>query len=127
MSKETWRPIPGYDGYEVSDLGRVRAVDRVRMLRNRWGDVKPRRYRGRIIAQATNDYGYKCVRLGTHASKEEVHRLVLLAFVGPRPPRHETAHWDGDPANNVLSNLRWATKSENYQDSVRHGTCQWPQ
>lgn len=120
---ETWKPIPGYDGYEASNHGRVRSIDRMRLLRNRWGDLKPRRYPGRILAQATNRYGYKCVKLGWHAEKEEVHRLVLLAFVGPRPPQREVAHWDGDPANNLLSNLRYATKSENYQDSVRHGTC----
>ena len=93
------------------------------MLLNRWGYLKPRRYRGRVLKQATNTYGYKCVKLGWHSGKEEVHRLISLAFIGERPSGRECAHWDGDPANNFLSNLRYATKSENYQDSVRHGTC----
>lgn len=123
MPKEIWKSIPGYNGYEASNLGHVRSLERVLILRNRWGDLKPRRYRGRLLKQAINSFGYKCVKLGWHAEKEEVHRLVLLAFRGARPPRHECAHWDGDPANNNLKNLRYATKSENYQDSVRHGTC----
>jgi hypothetical protein len=29
MSEEEWRPISGYDAYEVSDLGRVRSLDRI--------------------------------------------------------------------------------------------------
>jgi hypothetical protein len=34
-SVERWLPVVGYEGYEVSDLGRVRSVDRV--IRGRWG------------------------------------------------------------------------------------------
>lgn len=30
---EVWKAIPGYEGlYEVSDLGRVRSLDRIAML-----------------------------------------------------------------------------------------------
>ena len=30
MAEETWKPIVGYEGmYEVSDLGRVKSLDRV--------------------------------------------------------------------------------------------------
>ena len=39
MNKETWKAIPGFEGYyEVSDLGRVRSVDRLSlmMLRKIW-------------------------------------------------------------------------------------------
>lgn len=32
---------------------------------------------------------------------------------------------DGDPANNVLTNLKWGTRSENIQDAVRHGTARF--
>lgn len=51
-----------------------------------------------------------------------VHRLVLEAFVGPCPGGMECRHLDGNPRNNNLSNLKWGTRSENQQDSVRHGT-----
>ncbi len=51
------------------------------------------------------------------------HRLVLLAFVGPCPEGRECCHWDGNPSNNSLSNLRWGTKSENARDKERHGTA----
>lgn len=52
-----------------------------------------------------------------------VHRLVLLAFVGPPATNSaEVCHIDGNPANNQLANLRWGSSSENKADQVRHGT-----
>jgi hypothetical protein len=53
----------------------------------------------------------------------KAHRLVAMAFIGPAPsPGHEVAHGDGNRINNALPNLRWATRSENVRDSIRHGT-----
>lgn len=50
-----------------------------------------------------------------------LHRLMLLAFVGPCPEGMECCHEDGDPTNNDLSNLRWGTHSSNGKDMVKHG------
>lgn len=53
----------------------------------------------------------------------KVHILVLEAFVGPRPEGMEGCHFpERDTRNNNLENLRWGTKSENYQDRHAHGT-----
>lgn len=49
-----------------------------------------------------------------------VHRLVLEAFVGPRPDGMECRHLDGDPANNRLANLAWGSPVENASDRKRH-------
>lgn len=117
---EEWRPVVGYEGYyEVSNLGRVRSL--VRMVRNRWG-LFPRR--GVVLKPGPTADGHLNVVLCREGRRDtqSVHRLVLSAFVGPCPPRHEGAHWDRDPSNNHLSNLRWATKSQNYDDRRRHGT-----
>lgn len=52
-----------------------------------------------------------------------VHKIVLEAFVGPRPsPRHHGAHLDGDSSNNDLANLAWKTPEENEADKKVHGT-----
>ena len=104
-NSEEWRPIPGYEGrYEVSDFGRVRSFYR----------------RPRILAGSKQD-GYILVALCRDGTRRTcgVHRIVLFAFVGPPPPKHECAHWDGDPSNNRLGNLRWATKKDNIVDSRR--------
>jgi hypothetical protein len=53
-----------------------------------------------------------------------MHILVLEAFVGPRPAGMEGCHWDDDPTNNHLSNLRWDTRSANARDAVRNGRNQ---
>jgi hypothetical protein len=54
-----------------------------------------------------------------------VHHLVLEAFVGPQPPGAEGCHWNDDPTDNRLENLRWDTRSANQFDSVRNGTHYW--
>lgn len=52
-----------------------------------------------------------------------VHRLILEAFVGPRPDKEEGCHFpDRNPANNAISNLRWGTKKSNMADQLIHGT-----
>lgn len=47
--------------------------------------------------------------------------LVLLAFVGPCPAGMECCHFDDDPTNNCLSNLRWDTRFANAADKHRNG------
>ena len=51
-----------------------------------------------------------------------VHRLILLAFVGPCPEGMEACHNDGNASNNNLANLRWDTHINNEKDKVLHGT-----
>jgi len=50
-----------------------------------------------------------------------VHRMVLLAFVGPAPEGMKCRHLNGNPKDNRLENLCWGTSSENNRDIVRHG------
>ena len=116
----TWRPIPGFPGYEVTRGGRVRSVDR--KVVDRLG--RPRSLRGRERVQATNRHGYPVVglRLGCRAKMVPVHALVLCTFVGPRPPGHHASHVDGDKSNNDAKNLVWETPSENEARKVTHGT-----
>jgi hypothetical protein len=113
---ERWRPIPGHDGYEASDKGRVRSLDRVVVRRS----GRPMPVLGRILKSAPNRSGYPVVRLGG-GNHKKVHRLVLEAFVGACPPGMEGCHWDDDKLNNRLSNLRWDTRSANNHDRVRNG------
>lgn len=114
---ENWLPIVGYEGaYEVSDLGRVRSLNRV--------TDRGRNWRGRIMTPAVMPRGYRIVTLWQEGRQRTalLHRLVLSAFAGPAPEGFEGLHGDGDPDNNRLSNLRWGTRSENQFDQVTHGT-----
>lgn len=114
---ERWLPVAGYEGiYEVSDLGRARSLAR----RDARGHVR----RGKLLAPRTNARNRLAVALYRDRVRTDVqiHRLVLEAFVGPRPEGLEGCHWNGDPTDNRLVNLRWDTRKANSADSVRHGT-----
>lgn len=116
---EEWRPVIGHPSYEVSDRGNVRSINRTLST--------GRPVKGVYLKPKTNADGYLIVALALGEARRYRHVaiqiLVLEAFRGPKPtPKHESAHWDGVEANNMLSNLRWATHAENCADKKRHGT-----
>ena len=118
---ETWKAVPGFEGlYEVSDLGRVRSLDRT--IERATG---PATYRGRVLRQSVREVGgYASVGLSDHGvqSTHLVHELVAAAFLGPRPLGMHVCHNDGAAANNVAANLRYDTPVGNHADKLRHGT-----
>ena len=117
---ENWKPVVGYEGlYEVSDHGRVRSLDRPIARIDGSHGLR----RGRVLKQAVDRRGRHKVLLSLSGqkSKQLVPRLVLAAFEGPCPPGHQCCHYDDDPGNNHLSNLRWDTPSSNSLDAVRNG------
>lgn len=114
---ERWLPVVGHEGsYEVSDHGRVRSLDRYVSGR----DGRSTFLAGRVLQPWKQNSGHLVVSLG-RSQREYVHRLVLTAFRGPCPIEQEACHWDDDPTNNHLSNLRWASRSSNGRDRVRNG------
>lgn len=111
---EEWRKIIGFTDYEVSSEGSVRRV--VPDARN---------HACRALKPWIGNHGYEEVNLATQGRifKRLVHRLVCEAFNGPPPSdEHHVAHGDGTRRNNCADNLRWVTRSENMEDSRRHGT-----
>lgn len=115
MTCESWRPVAGFPGYEVSDQGQVKSLPR----RNLLGAMR----RGRILKHHISE-GYSLVRLARDGKKyaQLVHHLVLTAFKGARPEGCETRHLSGVRSDNRLDNLRWGTRQENRADQKRHGT-----
>ena len=53
--------------------------------------------------------------------KIRTHILVLETFVGPRPEGMHGCHYDDNPMNNRLDNLRWDTPRANRMDEIRNG------
>ena len=118
MEIENWKPVKGFEGiYEVSDLGRVRSIDRV--VTDSRGRVLP--VKGRIMKQNTHYKGYKRLLLSNGEDREHgyfVHRLVAEAFIPNPAGLPEVNHKDENKANNRADNLEWCTHRAN----SRHGS-----
>jgi NUMOD4 motif/HNH endonuclease len=121
---ERWLPVVGWEVlYEVSDLGRVRSLPRLRVTGPYGGG---RRWTGgNILRPALKAVGYLCVTLCNGAVKRTttVHSLVAEAFLGPRPDGYQVCHGPAGPLDNRLVNLSYGTRSKNCgEDRYRDGT-----
>lgn len=113
---ERWRPVAGFDGYFVSDHGKVLS----RRVNKGSGE--------KILVGWIAPGGYRFVVIRDAASKPcrfSVHRLVGLAFLRkPKPGQTDVCHRDGDASNCHYRNLRWDTHQNNQMDMREHGTMQ---
>lgn len=110
---EDWQPVVGYEGwYEVSSLGRVRRTMAIAGART-----------GRVLQVFANNDGYLRVTLSRYKRERHmfIHRLVALAFLGPRPVGSQTNHRNGIKTDNRPDNLEWCTRSENILHAFRLG------
>lgn len=118
-AREEWRQIEGYEGYyEVSNLGRVRSVDRIITDKN---GVKYKK-NGHISSLINKDNGYMYISLNKNGKRKNhyVHRLVANAFI-PNPQNKTCVnHKDYNRKNNSVDNLEWCTQEENINYSIEH-------
>lgn len=99
--KTKFRPIPGFDNYEISNNGIVRNSKT-----------------GRILKDRTTALGYKDIGLSKKGKTTRllIHRLVAMAW---KPEYDYTDnnyvvdHIDGSKHNNNLSNLRVISRTDN--------------
>lgn len=123
--KEVWKDIKDYEGlYQVSNLGRVRSLDRYieTFIKNQIGRYKCTKfYKGYILKQQTYQ-GYKCVQIHTNGQYkwEKVHRLVAETFIPNSNNLPQVNHIDGNKENNKVDNLEWCTHSENIKHAYNN-------
>lgn len=110
--KETWKPVEGFPGYEVSDKGRFRSY----------------LYKTpRVLKEGTTSKGYKSVvfRKNNKSYCLQSHRVVCKNF-HPNPNNLPVVlHLDNNKKNNKVENLKWGTQSENIRQSHKEGRQVW--
>lgn len=111
--QEIWKSLKGIveygDYYEVSNLGRVRSVDR--KVNSISGG---RTIKGKILKQWHDKDGYCRVTLNLNGKKSNygVHQLVARCFIHNKDNKPTVNHKDGDKENNSVENLEWFTHKE---------------
>ena len=109
MNKEIWKDIEGYEGYQVSNLGRVKSPDIYIMVNNKYKLYK----NGNILTPYKHKKtGYMSITIGKH-STIMVHRLVAKAFISNFNNYPCINHKDENKQNNHVDNLEWCTHKYN--------------
>ena len=101
MDREHWCEIADWSPYRVSTLGRVTGK------------------RTDFLTGYLDKNGYHVVLLrnGKRRALKKVHRLVVIAFIGPIPFRMQVNHKNGIKNDNRVENLEIVSASENMQHS----------
>lgn len=111
LENEEWRAIPDYEGrYEVSSLGRVRGLTEYK-----------RYHAGRILSPKIGKH-YPMIVLRDQSQRKQshnIHRLVMLAFAGK--DSRTVNHKNGIKTDNRLTNLEYATSSEQTRHAYETG------
>ena len=94
--KEIWKQIDGFDGYFVSNLGRVAS-------------------KNCVLKQMENKDGYLKVniRKNNRQFTKTVHRLVASAFIPNDNSFPQVNHKDENKKNNCTTNLEWCDEKYN--------------
>ena len=118
MQNEIWKDIKDYeDLYQISNFGRIRSKDK--MIRSKGSYL----LKGKILSPYITYKGYLRIKLIKKGMKKNhsIHRLVAEAFIPNPENKPQVNHKDTNRKNNVVSNLEWATNSENQIHAYKYG------
>jgi len=115
---EIWKDIKGYEGYyQVSNLGKVKSLDRISTMKNGVKRMKT----GRVLKPGLDTKRrYLQVNLSKNGKCNvcRVHDLVGKAFVGGYFDGAEVDHIDTVTTNNNADNLRWTNRKGNMANPI---------
>lgn len=99
-----WKLIPNYSMYRIYNDGTV-----VSTFNNKNKTRKP---------VCVHGYYYVTLNKNGEERRFAIHRLVAEAFIPNPENKPMVDHIDGDKSNNIASNLRWVTASENSRNPI---------
>ena len=123
--KEIWKDIPGYEGlYQASTRGRIRSLDRIRVVSSSRARTFNALCRGRILRpkilkRSNTSYANLTLRKDGYTAHCCVHRLVAMTFISNPNNLPIINHKDENGLNNRVNNLEWCT----YKYNSNYGTA----
>ncbi len=115
--EEIWKDIKDYEGlYQVSNLGRVKSVERIKTI----PPNKTYTQKSFIMKPYYHYNGYPIITLSKNGIrfKDVVHRIVAKHFIENPENYKYVCHKDDNPLNNKADNLYWGTQQDNMNDKV---------
>jgi hypothetical protein len=115
---EEWRPVQGFPGYEVSNMGKARSF----RVRGKLAMIAKKSHA--VVLHQDKKWGYWHFGPRREDGKRVnllIHIVVAAMFIGPCPDGLEVNHKDGNKANNCHANLEYSTSSENQKHAFRLG------
>jgi hypothetical protein len=114
--EEIWKDVVGYEGlYEVSNMGRVRSVDRYVNAGGGNNNGRLSLKKGKILNCSPTKRGYTRVSLSKESKtkQEYIHRIVSLAFLRRIHGKENVNHINGLKHDNRACNLEFVNQREN--------------
>jgi len=107
--EEQWKPIEGYEDYQVSNLGRVKSFKRYSQ--------------GEILHPSLGKVGYLYINLRSNRITKRfyVHRLIAQTFIPNSFNKPCINHLNGTKTDNRIENLEWVTYGQNITHAYETG------
>jgi len=113
---EEWKKINGYDGYFVSNEGRVKSY-------------RQDKIDGVVLnpsLDSKGNYLQLSLRVNKRTKMCRVHRLVAESFILNTYGKPQVNHKDCNKKNNKVENLEWVTRNENSKHAFDNGLIIMP-
>ncbi len=114
---EEIRHVPGWEGYAVTNKGRVFTC----RSKYPFPEFPFVAWAEKLATKGHRGYWVVSFHSRGRSKQFKLHQVVLMAFVGPKPEGFQGCHFDDNPDNNALANLRWGSASDNRRDMIRNG------